>query len=227
MAIKEIERNPISPRLNSNAKKLLTELCFRQDDTLKKVDGIFIFASLVDLKKLAKLVERILNEGASKKVFISGGVISNERARSLKLDEGSIESEMILKYLDTKRYNDVKFYTEKRSTNTLENVTETLKNKEFKKCKSLLFIFKSHAAGRGFLTLKRFFQNTGILQLTFNTKYKISNKSITKNNWHTFAFGKSRVWGEYLRIKKYGGRGDIEYKSVAEIINKIEKEIKN
>jgi len=132
---------------------------------------------------------------------------------------------LVLKYLDVSKYKDVRFYFEKQSTNTLENVTETLKNPEFKKCKSLLFIFKSHAAGRGYLTLKKFFQSANILQLTFDCQYERENKSITRINWHSFAFAKSRVWGEYLRINKYSRRGDIEYESVEELLDKIEKEI--
>lgn len=223
--MKEIERNPIAPRLNSKAKELITQLCFRKDDKLKKVDGIFVFSSLVDIKKLAKLIEKILEKGVSKKVFITGGVIPDDRARDLKIKKGSIEADLLLAALNVERFKDVRFYVEKKSLNTLENVTEILKIPEFKKCKSLLFIFKSHAAGRGYLTLRKFFQSAEILQMTFNAKYEKENKSITKNNWHSFAFGRSRVWGEYLRIKKYGSRGDIEYKSVEKLLDKIEKEI--
>ena len=223
--MKEIERNPITPRLNAKAKELITKLCFRKDDKLKKVDGIFVFSSLVDIKKLAGMIEKILEKGISKKVFITGGVIPDDRARDLKIKKGSIEADLLLEALNIERFKDVRFYVEKKSLNTLENVTETLKIPEFKKCKSLLFIFKSHAAGRGYLTLRKFFQSAEILQMTFNAKYERENKGISKTNWHSFAFAKSRVWGEYLRIEKYSSRGDIERNSVEELLDKIEKEI--
>ena len=116
------------------------------------------------------------------------------------MNEDVVEADLVLEYLDVNKYKDVRFYFEKKSTNTLENVTETLKNPEFKKCKSLLFIFKSHGAGRGYLTLRKFFQSADILQLTFDCQYERENKSITRNNWHSFAFARSRVYGEYLRI---------------------------
>jgi len=223
--MREIERNPIVPRLSTKAKKLITKLCFRKDDKLKKVDGIFVFSSLVNIEKLAKLIENILAKKISKQVFITGGVISEERARGLQIRKGSTEAGLLLETLNIKRFKDVHFYVERKSLNTLENVTETLKFPEFKKCKSLLFIFKSHAAGRGYLTLRKFFQSAEILQLTFNTKYRQEKKSITKNNWHSFIFARGRVWGEFLRIDKYGSRGDIEYKSVKTLLDKIKKEI--
>lgn len=223
--IREVDRNPETPRLNAKAKELLTKLCFRENDMPRKVDGIFVFSSLIDVEKECKLIEKILEQDISKKIFITGGLIDKDRARDLKMNENVVEADLILNHLDLNRFKDVKFYFEKKSTNTLENVTETLKNPEFRKCKSLLFIFKSHGAGRGYLTLRKFFQSAKILQLTFNPKYETENKSITRNNWHSFAFARTRVWGEYLRIKKYGSRGDIEYKEVEELLNRIEKEI--
>jgi len=222
----EIERNPESPKLNSKAIELLTALCFRNDDLPKKVDGLFVYSSSVDVLKLTRLIEKILMLGITKKVFITGGLPPKELAQDLQAEGKTKEADLILHLLNLKKFKDVKFFVECTSSNTLENVTETLKNHEFKKCKSLLFLFKSHAAGRGYLTLREFFKSAKILQRTFNTKYKMAGKVITRNNWHTFAFGRNRVWGEFLRIKTYGSRGDIEYNSVKNLVMKIEKEVK-
>ena len=41
-----IDRKPTPPQLNEKAKELITELCFRKNDALKKVDGIFVYASI-------------------------------------------------------------------------------------------------------------------------------------------------------------------------------------
>lgn len=164
--------------------------------------------------------------GISKKVFITGGLPPKELAKDLQVKGTTKEADLVLQSLNLEKFKDVKFFVERESSNTFENVTETLKNPEFRRCKSLFFIFKSHAAGRGYLTLKRFFKSATILQQTFNTKYKRASKAITRNNWHTFSFGRDRVWGEFLRIKTYGNRGDIEYDSVKDLIEKIEKEVK-
>lgn len=222
---REIDKNPTTPRLSAKAKELLTELCFRKDDDLQKVDGIFVFASTMDIEKLAKLIEKILDKNISKKVFITGGRIPDEKVRQLALTRGSTEANLLLNALDVHRFKDVRFYTETRSTNTLENVTETLKNSEFTKCKSLLFIFKSHAVGRGYLTLRKFFPSARLYQVSYYPRYEPVNKIITRSNWHSFAFTKGRVWGEYLRIKKYSSRGDINYASVEKLLDNIEEEI--
>jgi hypothetical protein len=221
----EIERNPTPPRLNKKTKELITKICFRENDSLKKVDGIFVYSSIVGIDELAKLIEKILSKKVSNKMFITGGVTPKKLAKDLKIKTGLTEADTLLNALKLDQYRDLKVYVERKSTNTLENVTETLRNPEFKKCKSLLFIFKSHAAGRGYLTLKKFFQSADILQQSFDTKYERANKKITRDNWHSFAFGRNRVWGEYLRIKTYGSRGDIEYNEVRDLIAKIEKEI--
>jgi hypothetical protein len=47
-------------------------------------------------------------------------------------------------------------YTENALRNTLENVTEALKVLDFFSYSTILFVFKTHAAGRGYLTLKKY-----------------------------------------------------------------------
>ena len=221
----QVERNPIPPQLNKKAAELITELCFRNSDALKEVDGIFVYASIVGIDKLVELIDEILSKGISNKIFITGGVTPKKLKKDLKIQTKLTEADTLLNALELDQYKNLTVFVEQKSTNTLENVTETLKNPEFKNCKSLLFIFKSHAAGRGYLTLRKFFPSAEILQQTFDTKYEGIEKEITRDNWHSFDFGRSRVWGEYLRIKKYGNRGDIEYNEVKDLVEKIEKEL--
>jgi hypothetical protein len=221
----EIERNPIPPKLTKKAIQLITELCFRQDNELKKVDGIFVYASTVNIEKLVELLEDVLSKDISNKIFITGGTTPKHLAKELGIKPKLKEADLLLKAFDLDRYEDLKVFVERESTNTLENVTETLKYKEFKNCKSLLFIFKSHPAGRGYLTLRKFFPKAEILQKTFNAKYDKAEREITRDNWYTFDFGRRRVWGDYLRIKTYGERGDIEFEEVRNLVEKIEKEI--
>lgn len=222
----EIERNPVPPKFTKKAIELITKLCFRKDNEIKKVDGIFVFSSLTSLNRLAKLIEKILTENVSEKVFITGGKTPLIKNEDINFNEFPTEADAILHKLNLKRFENIKVFVERKSTNTLENVTKMLKYTEFKNCKSLLFIFKSHAAGRGYLTLKRFFPSAEILQRTFDTKYNDAPCEINRDNWHTFDFGASRVWGEFLRIKTYGSRGDIEYKSVKRKVEEIERELK-
>jgi hypothetical protein len=221
----EVERNPKPPKLNRRAIKLITKLCFRKDDDLKKVDGIFVYASMASLDNLVKLINEILLKQISNKIFITGGATPTYLREDLGIESEFKEADTLLNALNLDKYKDLEVFVERKSTNTLENVTETLKFPEFRDCNSLLFIFKSHPAGRGYLTLRKFFPNSEILQQTFDAKYRRSEKEITRDNWHTFDFGRSRVWGEYLRIKKYGSRGDIEYDEVRELVEEIEESL--
>jgi hypothetical protein len=214
----EIERNPVTPKLNTKAIDLLTELCFRKDDAIKAVDGIFVFSSTHEIKKISSIINHLLANNIASKVFITGGITPALLAKNLKTPKGFAEADLLLSAIDIHKFKEVSFFVEKVSTNTLENVTETLKYPEFKSCQSLLYIFKSHAAGRGYLTLKKYLPQTKLLQRTFNAKYPGAEHVITRSNWHVFPFGRERVWGEFLRIKAYGSKGDIEYDSVKELI---------
>lgn len=218
----EIERNPKTPKLSPRAIELLTELCFRKNDEPKKVDGIFEFSSTIDVGKLANLIEKLLSQGISQKVFITGGVAPI--TQELKIHQS--EADLVLSLIDREKFKDVQFFIERKSTNTLENVAETYKNPEFAKCQSILFIFKAHGGGRGYLTLRKLFPKAKILQQTFAAKYPYPEATdvIARDNWHTFEFGRTRVWGEFLRIKTYGQRGDIEYNEVKKLVEEIDHE---
>jgi hypothetical protein len=221
----EIERNPQPPEFSKKAVRLITDLCFREDDQLKKVDGIFVYASTVSIEKLVKLLDNILSRGLSNKIFITGGTTPKHLAEELGIKPHLKEADLLLNAFELDKYRNLEVYVERNSTNTLENVTETLKFSEFRDCGSLLFIFKSHPAGRGYLTLRKYFPDAEILQKTFNAKYEIAEKEITRDNWFTFDFGRRRVWGEYLRIKTYGRRGDIEFDEVRNLVEEIEENL--
>jgi uncharacterized SAM-binding protein YcdF (DUF218 family) len=206
--IREVEKTPETPVLNKQVIKLLTSLCFREDDKQEEVDMIFVYGSFKYYKLLANFIKDLLKPGLSKKVLITGGETS----------EFGAESNLVLDEIKPDDYSYIKFILEKKSTNTLGNVTEALKVHDFSKYKKILFIFKTHGAGRGYLTLKKFLPNTTILQKTWSPEPVIS-----KTNWFNNEASIRRVWGEFLRIKKYGERGDIHYpQKIKEVVEKIE-----
>ncbi len=215
----EIDKNPQVPKLNDQAIKLLTDLCFRSDDIIHKVDGIFIFSSTHEIPQLAAIIDQLLVDHVAEKIFITGGVTKALLAKGLT---DTTEADLLLSHLDIDKFPQVDFFIERESTNTMENVTFTLANSDLASCKKLLFIFKCHAAGRGYLTLKKYLPNTELLQKTFAAKYTDDSSLITKDNWFKSDFAISRVWGEFLRIKTYGIRGDIAYESVKDLVADIE-----
>jgi len=223
MENREIERNPKVPVLSEKLVKLLTKLCFRCDSTIELVDLIFVFGSSSSLKTLGKLTKDLLDQNISRKVFISGdGSLYKGFGRFLSRPE----SFYVIKEINPKDYPVVEFYSEDKSNNTLENVTEALKILDLSNFKSILFIAKSHASQRCYLTLRRFAPNTKLLQKTFDRLYPGTNTELSHDTWHTFEYGRSRVWGEFLRIKKYGERGDIYYNNdISELVKHIELEL--
>jgi len=172
------------------------------------------------------VVELVCHVDITLRIFLAIVRVSHQSA-SYSLLQNVSEAELTLDAIDQMRFPNIVFHTETGSTNSLENVTESLKNPEFACCKSILMIFKTHDVGRGYLTLRKFFPTAKILLQSFDVIYSGQDKAITKDNWHTFDFGRSRVWGEFLRIKKYGERGDIAYDEVRGLVTDIEQEVES
>ncbi len=224
MQSREIERSPVPPELNEEAIELLTKLCFRPDDELEKADLILALSSATEIEKFAKTIENLIQKGISDKVFIAGGAPRYSDSEDIPKAESVIALELI----NPEKYPDVNFFIETKSTNTLENVTEALKVLDFRNFKKIVYIFKKHDSRRGYLTLKKFLPNTKLIQHTFEPIYPGTDRPLTKNTWFTYDFGKSRVWGEYLRIKLYGERGDIAYDDETKnLVGEIGRVIKN
>ncbi len=67
----------------------------------------------------------------------------------------------------------------------------------------------SHVTGRQWRTLaKHLPDHLNFIPFTFNATYK--GISISRDTWMDTEVGKSRIWGEYLRILHYGKKGDIQ-----------------
>ena len=62
-----------------------------------------------------------------------------------------------------------------------------------------------------------------LMAKTYGAIYPDMEERITKNSWHKFEDGRNRVWGEFLRIAKYGRRGDIAFDEVEDLVLEIEK----
>lgn len=221
---REIPRYPDVPKLSEEAIELLTKLCFPEDDPIQPVDLLFVFGSSRATNEIKISVEELLLAGVTKRVFVTGG------CPHTKLSDAEVfnlpESSRILNVIDKEKFKDVSFFQEVESTNTLENVTEALKVFDFSTIKKIMFLFKYHDARRGYLILKTFLPEIEILQHTFPGNYLGENGEhivVDKNTWFQTDFTRARVWGEFLRIKIYGGRGDFDISPVVDIVDKIDR----
>jgi uncharacterized SAM-binding protein YcdF (DUF218 family) len=98
---------------------------------------------------------------------------------------------------------------EDESSNTLENVRfgkEVLRRDQLAPS-SILFVCKSHHAGRAWRTLALSFPNVALRCATYDASY--SNVAVQQKDWWQHEVSRGRVYGEYMRIQLYAGRGDI------------------
>jgi hypothetical protein len=213
---REIAKLPNVPPLNEAAIQALTELCFRTDDDLshKTSDTIFVFGT-VSLEKAGEAVTEAVKQVSPKKLVLSGGMPTYPDSNQTPKAESELLYEKIQKFLPT----GLEVHLEKASNNSPENVQFSLPFLQDSQC--ITFITKSVGAGRHYLTLKKFLPAVPLFQKTFDARYPENSTYITKTDWYKNSHALQRVWGEFLRIAKYGSRGDIAYDEIKNLIDVI------
>ena len=204
---REIERTPSVPKdLNKETIEALTELCFRKnDDKFPQLDLIFIFGTAISFDKLKASLEFVLRSTYTKSILITGGVVKYpDSGNSLHS-----ESELIYKSIKDIIPQGTNLLI-KESQNTLENVLFGLKLISHP-VNHLCAITKSLHVGRTFLTLKKQLSKTCLLQRTYDPFYSTIFQDCNAESWYKYPEFIARVWGELLRIKRYGEKGDIAY----------------
>lgn len=216
---REINKKPIVPILTNKTINYLTQLCFKYE-TIKNTDGVFIFGTNILQKKAANHIENILYHSQAKKCIITGGIANYHESKY----ESIPESVTIYKNIDTEKFKNVDFYLEQKSKNNLENVNNAIKIIDFTSLESIICISHSYASNRSVQTLRNVFSKK-----IYSCPYDIYGENkilVDKSAWSKNEEGKAIVWGEYLRIKTYGERGDFPLtKKMKNLIIKIEKEI--
>lgn len=162
----------------------------------------------------------LIDETYSDKIIITGGMANYSRSLYSNLPE----SEIIKSYINPEKLKKINLFTEKESKNNLENVNNASRMIDFNRIGSLICQCHSYASRRSVQTLRNVFSGK-IISYPYNVPSEIQGIDITQDNWWLFKRGRSLVWGEFLRISKYGLRGDfpmtMEMKSVVDRINKL------
>lgn len=214
---REIQRRPQLPILNKDIIDLLSDLCFKEDP-ITESDLIFAFGTNTAPKKLAKTIEYLLLEKFTKQVIITGGIANYNDSGLTNI----AESKIIYELIDVNKFSDVKFYLEEESKNNLENVNNAKKIIDFTKIDSVICLSHSYASSRSVQSLRNVF-NGRIQSFPYDIPSENKNILIRKNNWWKTELGKSLVWGEFLRFKKYGIRGDFSLtEEMKDIIRKVD-----
>ncbi len=213
---REIDKKPIIPAISHKTINYLTQLCFKLD-VVKPSNLIFMFGTNVFHKKAAKHIEDLLLNNYADKVLITGGIADYDESKYEELPESRIVYENIA----VKRFKNVNFYLESESKNNLENVNNSIHVFNFLNVDSIICVSHSYASRRSVQTLRKVFKNT-----IYSFPYDIYSQNkilIQQDNWWKSEEGISILWGEYLRIKTYGKRGDFPLtEQMTRWIDKIE-----
>lgn len=213
----EIQREPEIPPLTERAIEILSTLCFRGDSPNSKTELLFVFGTRKNIPEASEQVMTLLNADITTHVLLTGGLTQGHKTP---------ESTLLLSAIDPKRYPNVTFLCEQTSTNTMENVGHALSICDLSQLPSITFVFKAHAASRGYLTLRKQAPNSRILQAAYPVTFPGTGGLLTAENWHQTATGTKRVWGEFERIRLYGRRGDIAFEEVQKQVEEVECQLK-
>lgn len=207
---------PEVPDLSKEQIERLTRICFRQNSKeVPQVDLIFIFGTAVCFKELGIALKKVLH--CSNQILFTGGI---ERYVDSIVHERP-ESEMLYDEVKSFIPKQTKVFIETKSRNTFENLELGLKLLD-KMPESVCFIVKSFHSGRAYMTLKKFLPKAVIYQDSFDSIYPNQNDHMTADSWHLNKQYRARVWGEFLRIKQYGKRKDLDFGEVQDLLNEID-----
>ncbi len=196
---KEIPREVEVPDLTEDEIREITAVTFAEVNP-QKADILFVFGTCdVDWKPVAKLyidglVDRVLVTGFLGKSYYETGIPLAHSIADLLVEYGVPKDDILI---------------QNRSANTLEDVIfgkEVLDENKINP-KSILFSAKAHACGRAARTLRKYFPLAQLFPFAINGEY--DGVFVTREDWWRHEISKARVYGEYLRIKKYSERGDI------------------
>lgn len=204
MTTREIPKEPPVPALTEEQIAIMTEAVFLEEVAAKpKCDVLFVFSGTHPGHWETAIAA--YRDGLAPLVLVTGGPVKSDGWNPA----GRTEAEVIAQHLLEADVPREALLLETRSRNSLENVLFAKEVFNFTAVRSVLFVCKSHAAGRQCRTLKKHLP-PGIIYVpaAFDTLYR--GVRINRHTWAETEIGRSRVYGEYLRLLRYGDRGDIE-----------------
>lgn len=204
-----IPKEPIVPELTTDEVEYLTNLTFGEITEPKKCDALFVFSG-THKGHWEKTIEAYKNNYINK-IIVTGGrsLTSVPQPQWIGNQNGNVsEAKVIISYLVQAGVPIDIIVFEEDSTNSLENVLFAKAVFDFSNIKTLMVVCKSHTAGRQIRTLEKHLPSTiEYIPFTFDTIYQ--DIEINRFNWMNSDIGRKRVWGEYLRIHKYGKLGHL------------------
>jgi uncharacterized SAM-binding protein YcdF (DUF218 family) len=202
-----IAKEPESvPEFTKKQIDWLTDIAFYYDEKPEPCDAVFVFGG-THPGHWEKAIEAY-HTGLSSTFVVTGGVSPTGKKHAAWEERTAPESHVIRRKMIEAGVPEEKIFYEDRSRNSMENVIYALEEFDFTMVNSLLVVTKEHGAGRQIRTLQKHLPKT-VRFVPFGFPAVYSGEGITRDNWHLTREGRSRVWGEYLRICKYGDAGHL------------------
>lgn len=201
-----IPKTPAVPSLSQEEIGFLTSLTFGEQRIPQVCDALFVFGG-THAGHWEKASEAY-KLGLVKQIIVTGGVSPTGTPNPDWGHGKKPEADVIVEYLlEAGIPKDMMVY-ENQSTNSLENVLFAKEIFDFECIQSLLFVCKSHVTGRQWRTLSKHLpSHLDFIAFSFDAVYQ--GISLSRDTWMDTEIGRSRIWGEYLRIIHYGNKGDI------------------
>ncbi|OME92281.1 MULTISPECIES: YdcF family protein [Paenibacillus] len=201
----QIPKDPVVPELTEVQINELTDIVFLSKE-ISPCDAIFVFGGTHPGHWEATI--DAYNRSLGKMIIVTGGVSPTGIKHENWVDKTVPEAHVIVKKLTEAGISLNVIMYEDRSRNTLENVLFAKEVFNFNAIESLLIVCKSHGAGRQYRTLAKH-SPPKINYFSYGFVLSYNGQTINRENWMHSSIGRSRVFGEYLRICFYGDRGDI------------------
>jgi hypothetical protein len=185
----------------------LTEIIFMKATEIEPCEAVFIFGG-THPGHWEKAIEAY--ESRLGKTFIVTGGVSPTGVKHEKWeDAGKTESVFIREKLLVAGIEEAAIHYETTSRNSAENVIHTLSIVDYSQINSLLVVCKAHGAGRQIRTLQQHLPDR-IKMIPYGFPAIYHGVELNSENWHLSGEGRARIWGEYLRICKYGDLGHLK-----------------
>jgi len=185
---------------------LLTKTVFLDETPPQRCDVLFVFGGTDPGHWQTAL--RAYRSGYAPRMVVTGG-IKPGAPRHVAWTDGEVpEAHIIVRELVAGGVPASAIAWEDRSRNSLENVRCALTVFDFAAVRSVMFVGKSLGAGRQLATLRKVLPG-GIALVPFTFDAAFDGTPVDRRGWAATEVGRARVWGEYLRMRIYGARGDI------------------
>lgn len=202
----ELPKELRAPDLLTDHLDGLTMAVFGPEVPPRPCDVLFVFGGTHPGRWETTI--RAYQAGYASRIVVTGGVKPGGR-RHPQWDGGDgPEAPGIVQHLIRGGVPSSAITWEEASRNSLENVRCAAEIFDFAAVRSVMFVSMSHGAGRQHATLLKVLPS-GIDYVPFTFDAEFSGVIVSRQGWAKTSIGRDRVWGEYLRMRVYGARGDI------------------